>query len=221
MLEFENYKELKKVIKDSKEEKVPSLSVFQSFWRMFLFLLFYALIIVVVTLLMYRVLDKSARIVKVPSVINKSFLEAYQDLKKINLNVHVQIQDYDNVPEGKVAAQSIPPNAQVKERRKIVLTVASGNRLRVSSMTNEEDEITARSIFISVPIPSDLSDFNTTSDQVTVKIYLTDEGEHRNSLVYNQKVKAGESVRLQQQVTGKVRQKTYLNGVLYQEKEIE
>jgi hypothetical protein len=221
MLEFENYKELKKAIKESKEEKVPTLSVFQSFWRMFLFLLFYALIVIVVTLLMYRILDKSARIVRVPSVINKTFLDAYQELKKINLNVHVQIQDYDNVPEGRVVAQSIPPNSQVKERRKIILSVASGNKVKISSMTNEGDTITERSIFISVPIPSDLSDFNATSDQVTVKIYLTDEGEHRNSLVYNQKMKAGETVRFQLRVTGKVSQKTYLNGVLYQEKEME
>ncbi|GEM_PF-5714010 len=221
MLEFENYKDLKKAIKESKEEKVPSLSVFQSFWRMFLFLAFYAVIIVVVTIVMYKVLDKSARIVKVPSVINKTFMEAYQTLRKVNLNVDVQVQDYEKVPEGRVAAQSIPPNSQVKERRKIVLTVSSGKKISSSSMTNDEFEVTIRSIFISVPIPTDLSEFNVTSDQIPVKIYITDEGEHRNSVVYNSKVLAGESVRLQLKVTGKVSQKVYLNGILYQEKEIE
>ncbi len=221
MLEFENFNDLKKVIKDSKDKTVPSLSVFQSFFRMFLFLAFYAMIIIVVTLVMYKVLDKSAKIVKVPSVMNKSFLEGYMALRKVNLNVDVVIQDYNDVPEGRVTAQSIAPNSQVKEKRKIVLTVSSGQRLATSGTSSDKFEDDMRSIYLTVPIPKDLSEFNTKSEQVTVKVYITDDGEHKNDLVYSDKADAGENLKIQLQVSGKVKEKVYINGVLYLEKEIQ
>ena len=188
---------------------------------MFLFLAFYAVIIVVVTLVMYKVLDKSAKIVKVPSVMNKSFIEGYMSLRKVNLNVDVVMQDYNDIPEGRITAQSIAPNSQVKERRKIVLTVSSGQKLAANGLSSDKFEDNMRSLYLTIPVPKDLSEFNAKSTQATVKVFITDEGDHKNDLVYSDKADAGENLKVQLQVTGKVKEKVYINGILYLEKEIQ
>jgi hypothetical protein len=223
MLEFENIKELKQIIHDSKEKQVRTLSVFSSVSRMIVFLVLYAVVMVVTTLIVYSVLNKAARIVRVPSVINKDFVEGYMLMRKINLDVNVSLQNYPDVAKGVIVSQSIPPAALVKEHRKIVLTVSQGrDTMEIATNTGQASAI--RSIFVVFRVPQNIGSLMGLSDpeaQVTVTIYVSDEGEYKDSVVYNQKARAGDTVRVPLQVIGKVKERILVNDEPFQEKEVE
>jgi len=223
MLEFENIKELKQIIHDSKEKQVKNLSVFSSITRMIVFVLLNALVMVVTTVIVYSVLSKAAPIVRVPSVINRNFVEGYIMLKKINLDIYANLQNYPDVPKNIIVAQSIAPDSLVKAHRKIVLNVSLG-REEIAIATNGGQGSEIRSIFVVFRVPQNIGTMIGLSDpeaEVTVTIRVTDDGTYKNDVVYNQKAKAGDTIRVPLQVTGKVREKILINDETFQEKEVE
>jgi hypothetical protein len=223
MLEFENIKELKANIDETKRKKVEPLSVFQYYARMIMFLILYAVIISGTTIFMYGFLIKSAKIVRVPGVVNKKFVDGYLELKKVNLDINVIMQNYDSVPYGVITAQTIPPNALVKERRKIVLTVSQGMERGTVISTNGQAE-GLRSYYLVYQLPAGIRktlNLQDTSEDLIVKIYVTDEGSYANSLVFNGAVKPGDSVRVPLKITGKLRKKIFVDDNLVLEQETE
>jgi beta-lactam-binding protein with PASTA domain len=218
MIEFENIKELKQAVKDSREKKVKELSVFSSFLRMGLFLILYAVVTAVTAFIVYQQLNRSARIVRVPSVVNRNFVDAYIALKKIDLDVHVAMQGYPDTAYGTVMAQSIPADALIKERRKIVLTVSGGIDRPVTT-TNLSGEGELRSIYLVWQVPQ--SAVETGETEADVSVFVTDEGRYSDTLIYNQKVRPGTTLRIPLQVVGKVNERIMVNGKPVLEREVQ
>ena len=221
MLEFENIKELKSIISESKKKRVKGISVFQSVFRMIVFLVTYGLIMIFVTIFTYKILSHSAKLVKMPNVVNKKFLEAYMILHNLNLNVKVQLKNYDTIPYGVVVAQSIPYTKLIKERRMLTLTVSQGKSTIVLP-TIQSNQIEYRSLYVVFQVPKPLPQSlftNTSATNVSVKIYVSDEGQYKNELVYSDTSALGEIIKVPLKATGRVHEKIFLNQQLYLERD--
>lgn len=206
MIEFENLKELGRTVQEAREKPAGPLSVFSSFVRMAVFLVLYAVVMVVTAYVVYMTFSRAARIVKVPSVVNRNFTDAYIALKKLDLDVHVVPQGgYTDTPHGTVVAQSIPAGSVVKERRKIVLTVAVDPRYQPIAV--EKGDRPLRSVSLEWQVPRTLE-----SEEVDVAIFVTDEGRYKNTLVFQQRLRRGETVRLPLQVVGRASREVKVDG---------
>lgn len=75
--------------------------------------------------------------VRVPNVINKDIVAATRDIESKGLYVQISGEYYHkNIPEGKIISQLPYPQSQVKEGRRIYLTVSKGREtLRMPSLT--------------------------------------------------------------------------------------
>lgn len=215
MIEFENIKELGDAIKDARQRPAGKLSVFGSLVRMGMFLVLYVVVMVVTAYVVYQTFSRSARIVKVPAVVNRNFVDAYAALKKLDLDVHVVLQGgYADTPYGTVVAQSIPAGSVVKERRKIVLTVAVGAGHRPIEV--EAGDRPLRSVELVWKVPATMGD----GSEVEVSFFVTDEGRYKETLVARQRVRGGSVVRIPLQVVGRARQKVMVDGVPVEENDL-
>ena len=221
MLEFENIKELKSIISDSKKKKTKHISVFQSIFRMIVFLIAYGIIMVLVTVFTYHTFSHKAKIIKMPNVINKNFLESYMILHNLNLNVKVRLKNYNNIPYGVVVSQSIAPTKLVKEKRFIALTVSQGkNQIVLPSVSSNELEY--RSLYIVFEIPYNLPPeikTNQNNTNLNVSVYISDEDSYNNELIYNETANLGDTIKIPVKATGKIKEQIFINKKLFLERE--
>ncbi len=79
-----------------------------------------------------------SRTVEVPSLVNKSLVEANEVLSKEGLYLKIEGEDYDaEIPTGKIIRQDVPAGNKVKERHAIKVVVSKGPRvLSVPSLVN-------------------------------------------------------------------------------------
>jgi len=221
MLEFENIKELKSIISDSKKKKTKHISVFQSVFRMILFLIAYGIIMVLVTIFTYNTFLHKAKIIKMPNVINKNFLESYMILHNLNLNVKVRLKNYNNIPYGVVVSQSVSPTKLVKEKRFIALTVSQGkSQIVLPSVSSNELEY--RSLYIVIQIPNNLPPelkTNQNNTNLNVSVYISDENTYNNNLIYNETANLGDTIKIPVKATGKIKEKIFINKKLFLERE--
>lgn len=78
----------------------------------------------------FKLLSFSKTVV-VPDVRGKGIIEANEILRKNNLYMRLEGEDYDPyIPEGAIIRQDIPPGSSVKESREIRVVVSKGPKVR-------------------------------------------------------------------------------------------
>jgi serine/threonine-protein kinase len=92
----------------------------------------------------FKLLSFSKTVV-VPDVRGKGIVEANEILRKNNLYIRLEGEDYDpHIPEGAIIRQDMPPGSSVKESREIRVVVSKGPKVRyvpdVIGQTLEEAE---------------------------------------------------------------------------------
>ncbi len=72
-----------------------------------------------------------SKTVTVPDLKGKGIIEANEILRKNNLYIRVEGEDYDPyMPEGFILRQDVPPGSSVKESREIRVVLSKGPRIR-------------------------------------------------------------------------------------------
>lgn len=72
-----------------------------------------------------------SKTVTVPDLKGKGIIEANEILRKNNLYLRVEGEDYDPyMPEGFILRQDVPPGSSVKESREIRVVLSKGPRIR-------------------------------------------------------------------------------------------
>lgn len=180
-MRFSNIDNIKRFIRESKTRNKRGLSLFDSIWRIILLLLAYFVVTIIITLLVMNFLIHKVGTVIMPDVNGKQFVNAYIELKNLNLNVNPELRYYDNISFGIVTSQSISPGCMIKEKRTVKLVISGG---KVSETNVIKESKKYNSTVIRTPIPSYIS-----SERVRVVI-ISSNG-NRNT-VYQDVVKGGE-----------------------------
>ncbi|MEW6107593.1 MAG: PASTA domain-containing protein [Nitrospirota bacterium] len=77
----------------------------------------------------FKILSFS-RTVEVPSLIDKTLLEANETLNRAGLYLKIEGEDYDPlIQSGRIIRQDIPPGNKVKEKRSIKVVISKGPRV--------------------------------------------------------------------------------------------
>jgi serine/threonine-protein kinase len=71
-----------------------------------------------------------SRTVEAPLLINKTLLEANEELSRLSLYLKIEGEDYDSeIPTGRILRQNIPPGNKVKEKRAIKVVLSKGPKV--------------------------------------------------------------------------------------------
>ncbi len=193
-----------------KRTRANGISIFTSLKRMIIFFILYLLITGVVALIVIFSINSNIKIVTVPKVVNMDFYRAYIELHNLGLNVSVELKNFDNIPEGKVAYQSIAPLKKVKEKRTINLIISLGPK--EYKKTSLDIESNMRSYVINFKLPDNYN-------QAKVTIIVEDEMDTKT--VFEDIVSPTNLIRVPVKLYGQAKEKILIDNELFIEKEIE
>jgi len=210
-MKFYNLRKILNYIAYLKRTRADGISIFTSLKRMIIFFILYLLITGVVALIVIFSVNSNIKIVTVPKVVNMDFYKAYIELHNIGLNVKVELKYFDNIPEGKVAYQSINPLKKVKEKRTINLIVSLGPKEYKKG--RKEVETNMRSFVINFKLPDNYS-------KAKVKIIIEDE-KNKSRTVFEDIVSPTNLIKIPVKLYGTAKEKILIDDKLFIEKEIE
>jgi len=90
-----------------------------------------------------------SRTVEVPSLYDKTLLEANEALNKAELYLKIEGEDYDtSVAPGRIIRQDVPPGRKVKEKRAIKVVISKGPRIDSVPLVIDQSLEDAQSILL-------------------------------------------------------------------------
>jgi serine/threonine-protein kinase len=90
-----------------------------------------------------------SRTVEVPSLYDKTLLEANESLNEAGLYLKIEGEDFDaSVASGRIIRQDVPPGRKVKEKRAIKVVISKGPRIDSVPLVVNQSLEDARSILL-------------------------------------------------------------------------
>ena len=207
----ENLKKIINYVDELKQKPIHYPSVFSSIKKMTLFFLLYLFLTGIVAIIIIFSFNKKQQIVTVPKVINMEFYNAYKLLHEKNFQVDLELKNMNNIPQGKVAFQSIEEGKKVKKGRMIKIIVSLGTSGLPETEVVETENL--NSYIIKFKLPDKY-------EEGRVKILVSD-NKTTDKIVYNELINKTNLIILPVKIYGNGIQKVYINDELYLEKDIE